>query len=358
MSKKTFLFLIVCSFFFSNLQAQGLEETLNKLSSIVGTAYVKPVTSAFGSNLNSGWVTSAPSASILSLYLDLKVVGMGSFFSDAAKTFSENGSFYFTQSQVDQILQNSNITPATAGQLNYTALQQKMVNTQFTVNFTGPTVIGKKNDYLRINFPGQTITSGTSSYTVNAYSVSLADVKGILDEFPAFPTAAVQLTVGTVFGTNFSFRYFPSLNIDNMGKLSFYGFGLIHNPFVWLPAPMPIDVGVGFFTQKMKIGDIVETSANQFGVFVSKTIGLVISITPYAGLTLESSKTTFKYNYQSNQLINGNPVPPVNVAFDIEGENSSAAVVGFTLHLAVINISADYKMSKTNTATAGISFGL
>ena len=359
MNKKLLTLLIILGLIFSSsLKAQNLDETLSKLSSTVGTAYVKPVISAFGSNLNSGWVSQFPSATVLGFHLDLKVVAMGSFFNNDSKNFGALGTFYFSGSQVDQILSNSQFTPASMGQSNYNDLRQGMIAKQFSVTFTGPTIIGKKSDHLKIVFPSQIVksASGNNQYTVQQYFVDVPEVYGYLDELPLFPTAAAQLTVGTVFGTNVAVRYLPDINIQNLGKFSYFGVGIIHNPGVWFPNPLPIDLTVGFFTQKLKVGTIFESNATQMGVYASKTFGIIISITPYVGLTTETSKTTVGYDYISNQTINGVPVK-ARISFELEGENTSSAVVGFNLHLGVININADYKLAKTKTVSAGVSLG-
>jgi hypothetical protein len=359
MKKKYFAsFFIVIIFlsFSQNLKAQDdLETTLSKLSSAVGKAYVAPVISAFGSNLNSGWVNIIPPASMLGFHVNLKVVGMGSFFSDAAKNFAAASDFYFSSSQADQILQASSINSTHP---QYSALKNELTKSKFAVNFSGPTIVGSKNEGLKVRFPGKTIQSGGQNYTLNPYEISIPEVNGYLDELPIFPTAAAQLTVGTVFGTNLSVRYFPSVEIKDMGKFSFFGMGAIHNPGVWLKNPLPVDIGIGYFVQKMKVGDIFESNAAQFGAYVGKTIGFIVSVAPYAGITFETSKTTVKYDYQSNETINGLPVPPQKIQFELEGENSTAFVVGINIKLVAININADYKIAKTKTASAGISIGL
>lgn len=232
-----------------------------------------------------------------------------------------------------------------------------MQNRAFDVNFSGPTIIGKKSDFLKITFPGQIISASGQSYTVSSKIIDVTQVQGFLDELPALPTAAAQLTVGTVYGTNVALRWFPDMDIQNLGKFSYFGFGIIHNPGVWLPNPLPLDLTVGFFTQKLKVGTIFESTATQFGVYAAKTFGIFISITPYVGLTTETSKTTVSYDYTSNQTLNGVPVK-AHISVDMNGENSSSAVIGFNLHLGFVNINADYKLAKTKTASAGISFGL
>ncbi len=344
------LFVVYGLFFSVNLKAQSLEETLSKLSSTVGAQYVKPVISAFGSNLNSGWVSQVPSATRLGFTLDIKVVAMGSFFSDDVKNFVETGQFYFSQDQASQILNNT--TGLAQGSPTYVLLRSQLQNTPMSVTFSGPTIVGKKGQDLRVIFPGQSF----QGYNLPATTFSLSGVSGFLDELPVLPTAAAQVTVGTVFGTNVAVRYLPDIDIQDLGKFSYFGAGLIHNFGVWFPNPLPLDLAVGVFTQKLKVGTIFESTATQFGIYAAKTFGIVISITPYVGLTTETSKTTVSYDYTSNQTLNGVPVK-AHVNVDMEGENSSSAVIGFNLHLGIININADYKLAKTKTASAGISFG-
>lgn len=348
--KKNLIVTIV--FILSSLtNAQNLEETLSKLSSTAGKAYVAPVITAFGSNLNSGWVSALPAPTKFGFHIDIKVVAMGSLFSDENKTFSTTGTFYFTSSQADQILLNSGV--AVTNPL-YNTIKNSLTSTEQSVNFSGPTVAGSKNEYLKIVFPGKNIQGINLATT----TFSIKEITGLLDEIPIFPTVAPQLTIGTFMGTNVSFRYLPDVELQDLGKFSFFGIGAVHNVGAWFPNPLPVDFGVGYFTQKMKVGDIQESTASQFGLYVSKTFGTVISFTPYAGIISEQSKTTITYDYQSNQSINGVPVAPVKVNFELEGENKTGVLVGFKVHLAAVNINADYKMSKTKTASVGVSLGL
>ncbi|MCX7798307.1 MAG: hypothetical protein N2249_06770 [Melioribacter sp.] len=356
--KKTIVTILTSTFLLaSSIKAQTLEETLSNLSSSVGKAYVSPIISAFGSNLNSGWVSKLPPSDFLGLHFDIKVIAMGSFFSNEVKRFNASGDFYFSESQVQQILANSNITPSNVGQQNYNALKNELMKTKFSVNFSGPTIVGSKNEYVKVKFPGKTIQSGNQQYTVNPYELSLQEVKGFLDEVPALPTGAVQLTIGTVAGTYASFRYLPSVDIQDLGKFRFWGIGLIHNAGVWFKNPLPLDIAVGFFTQDLKVGDIFESSATQYGVYAGKTFGSIVSVSPYAGFTFEKSKTTVEYDYQSNETVNGVRVPPTKVKFEVEGENSSAFTLGLNIKLVAININADYKFAKTKTASVGLSLG-
>ena len=360
--KKISAFIITVSllFVFSSprtASAQSLEETLSNLSSSAGAAYVSPIISAFGSNLNSGWVSKLPDPVKVGFTLDIKVVVMGSFFSDDNKSFTSNGEFYFTSNQADQILSNSGISAASIGTQNYNDLRDKISATRFNVGFSGPTIVGSESQPLNVNFPGGTIQSGSTSYNLDSYQLSIPEVKGLLKDLPIFPSAAFQVTGGTVLGTNLSVRFLPSIDIQDLGKFNFWGIGAINNINALFPNPLPLDIGVGYFYQKLTVGDVFETKASEFGLFAGKTFGAIVSFAPYAGLTFESSKTTVKYDYQSNEMINGVPVPPVKVNFELEGENGTGFLLGFNLKLSAFNINADYKIAKYKTISGGISLG-
>ncbi len=343
-------FLLAVVFFFNSnaVKAQSLEETLSNLSSSVGAAYVAPIISAFGSNLNSGWVSGVPSASLVGFSLQIKVIGVGSFFSDDDNRFNASGTFRFTLEQVNAILNNSGITSTAP---NYITIRDAMLDEAWQVNFSGPTIVGSKDESVNINFPGETI----EGQNIGAYDLVIDQVKGYLSELPALPQVAAQVTVGTVMGTNVSIRWFPDIEIQDLGKFSFYGFGFLHNPGVWLSNPLPIDIGVGYFYQKLKVGNIFESTASQYGLFASKTFGFGISITPYAGLTMETSKTTIRYTY----VFDGPGGIPVNdiIDFELKGKNGFGFTIGANLKLAVINLFVDYKSSSTQTVTGGLWFG-
>lgn len=335
--------------------SQSLEQTLSNLSSTAGKAYVSPIISAFGSNLNSGWVSKLPEATMLKLHLDLKIIVAGSFFNDDEKSFATSGKFYFDDTQASQILAASGYTSTSQG---YNELKQALTSKEFDVNFTGPTVIGSENEHLKITFPKQDVSAGGQTYTVNAYTLAIDEVKGLLNNLSVFPTPGVQLSAGTVLGTNVSLRYSPKIKInDEVGDFDLLGFGFVNNPGTFLMVPLPLDFGISYFTQKMKVGTVFESTASQFGIYVGKTFGSGVAFSPYAGYIMESSNTKVSYNYQSNQEVNGVPVPETKIKFEIDGQNKSGLVLGFNLKLGIVNLNADYKAAKTKTASAGLSFG-
>lgn len=342
----SFSFLLFVCVNMNNVNAQTLEETLSNLSSDAAKKYVAPVVNAFGSNLNSGWVTKVPDK-LFGFHLNVRVMGVGTLLDDADQTFSTAGKFRYTDEQIDAILEHSGYTTSHPA---YNDLKEEILSREWTVNISGPTITGSESEYLNVQFPGATI----QGETVGVYNTEIPDVKGFLNELSIFPSAAVQANIGTVFGTNLAVRFMPSIDIKDLGKFSWLGYGIIHNPGIWLNNPLPVDLAFGYFYQKLEVGDIFESNATQFGIYISKTFGAVISITPYASLTSETSETTIKYDYNFDTEIGPQTA---KVKFDLDGENTSALTVGLALKLAVLNINADYKMAKVKTVSAGISFG-
>jgi len=346
--KKLIFSIIILGLFISvqNLKAQNLDQTLNQLADIAAKPYVAPAITAFGSNLNSGWVSGLPSASIASFHLNLKIVAMGSFFNSDQKTFSQDGSVTLSDQTTSDILHQMGYSQGTAA---YNNLFSAMKGQKFNVNFAGPTIAGDKNSNVIMTVPQQSFIANGNHYNTPKILVPIDSAKGYLGNIPAFPTAAIQMNIGTIFGTNLAVRYLPDININNVGKFSFWGLGLIHNINVWFPNPLPLDIGIGYFYQKLKVGDIFESDATQFGIYVSKTLSF---FTPYAGLTSEKSKTTVSYTYKANPTDVG-----TNISFQQDGDNTTGVLVGFSLNLAVFKLNVDYKAAKISTVSAGITFG-
>ena len=330
-------------------RSQSLEETLSHLSSDAGSAYVEPVISAFGSNMNSGWVNGVPPATLFGLHFQVRLVVVGSYLKDANKAFFTSGKFRYTSSQVDEILQASGINSSNTP--NYDAIKNEILSQEQQVDIAGPTITGSGKEFVEIEFHGDTI----QGVTVQNFTTTLTGVEGFLDNLSIFPQPAVQLDIGNVIGTSASIRYFPSVDIKDVGKVSLWGVGLLHNIGFWFNNPLPVELGLGFFFQKLDVGDIFVNKSTQFGVYLSKTLGVVISFTPYMGLTYESSSTSVSYTYNFDT-----PVGPqnTNIAFDREGINNVALTIGGALNLPVVSLNVDYKIARIKTLTLGLSFGM
>ncbi len=356
--KRLMATLFLCSFSlvsitsFAQTSTDGdFNNTIKSLSKDAATGYVGPAINSFGSNLNTGWVTKAPSPTKFSFSLELKVIAMGSVIDDASKVFSSSGTFRFTSSQADQLVQNIPVPSDRAD------IKKQILDREFAVGISGPTIVGSGDQRVNVTFNGQSFTSKQSgiTYNVPTQNITLTDVKGFLNNISLFPTAAIQLGVGTFLGTNFAVRWFPKVNIKNLGDFTYWGFGAMHNPAVWFNDQLPVDFAVGGFYQDLQVGTIFETKASMFGLYASKTFGMIIAFTPYIGLTTEKSTTTIDYNYN---YTDGNGVQQqANVHFDMNGANSTGFTVGAAFKLAILNLNIDYKFANIKTVSAGLTFG-
>ncbi len=344
-NKITILSVLFSIIFLLNSKAQTLEETLLKISGDASKSYVLPIGSAFGSNLNSGWVRRAPSASKFSLDIDFNFVVMATFFGDNSKTFSSSGDFRFSRAQAEQIV------PATITGAIRNSIIEKIIGKYFNVSISGPTIVGSKSDSVRVIFPGAVIQGqNLGSKTI------VLPVSGFLEDLPVLPLAAPQLTVGTLYGTSVSLRILPEVEINkDLGKFKFSGFGIQHNPAVWLPFDLPLNVSLGYFTQSLGVGTIFNSSSSIFGIYASKKFGPSgLSIEPYGGLSFESSKIEVSYDVTFDSPTG--PVPS-KISYEMEGENSTRLTLGTNLNIGPVTLSIDYNISKYSALSGSLGFG-
>ncbi len=236
---------------------------------------------------------------------------------------------------------------------------QQIRGRDFPVGVSGPTVIGKKEDSVRVQFHGQTFTvidpnTGLSRQVIVPAEKIALPVTGLLEDAPVLPLATPQLTLGTFLGSQVTLRYLPEVEVDpEIGKFKYFGFGIQHNPGVWLgEEALPLEISASFFTQTMSVGTLFEAKATAFGINASKRLGWgFLNLTPYAGFLLESSSMTFTYDYE---LDTPTGRVPQKVTFELEGENKSRFTVGMSLKILLINVNADYNFGTYNSVSAGI----
>lgn len=346
-SKTILIALILFIFSSSRIFSQSIAETLSNLSSDAVLKYSEPVIGAFGSSMNSGWFTGLP-ASTNGIHAKLRFVGVGAFFSDDLRTFSHTGSLRLTSAQVDEILYSSGYDPTTIP--NYESVKNDILSRDWEVNFNGPTITGNYNDYLRVDFPSAEV----QGYTIEKYTLELTDVRGYLNNISVMPSPALQLDFGSLIGTGISIRYFRGINLQNLGIVNIWGTGFIHNLNYWFDDSLPLEVGLGYYFQDFKVGDIFKNTASQFGLFVSKRIGGRISIEPYASLTYESSRSEIDYKYEFDSPAGRQEL---QLKIDYNGDQTVNLALGTSINLSLFVINFDYKFGGTNTGTVGVGFG-
>ena len=340
------IIIIVILFATSGAFPQSIGETLSNLSSNAVLKYSEPVISAFGSSMNSGWFTGLP-ATTNGVHAKLRFVAVGSFFTDDYRRFSYVGNLNLTSSQVDEIISasNLNLTPT-----EYDFIRTELLSKEWEVRFDGPTIIGRLDEHLQVEFPGTEI----QGYNIDSYTLDVTDVKGYLNNIEIMPSPALQFDLGSVAGTGVSVRYFRGINLYDLGIVNIWGGGIIHNFNYWFDDPLPIDIGFGYYFQNFKVGDVFTNTASQYGIFLSKRIGGRISIEPYAGLTYETSRSQIDYRYEFDSPAGQQEL---QLHIDYNGDNSVNLALGTSINLSIFLINFDYKFGGTNTGTIGVGFG-
>lgn len=340
------------------VSAQSMEETVSKLGAAAGKKYMAPVVSGFGSNLNAGWYHKAPSAKKFGFHVEAGVVAMGTLLSGGSKTMNVSGSFRLDSAQSREIAENS-ISSTTPGSAQLRdSLTSAIRRTDVNVNFSGETIIGPGDEDMTIQVLTEQITmtkpgGGDTTINIEPLNDTIPGVTGILGDLPALPLFAPQLTIGTIYGTNLTLRWLPEIETsEDIGTVKFFGFGIQHNPGVWLGSTLPVDLSVGYFTQTLEVGTLFKATSQAIGLNASKTLGFrFLNITPYGGIQFEKSTFDFAYDL----VVDGEEIP---VEFSMNGENKYRATAGLSIRLLAININADYNIGKYQSYSAGVMIGI
>jgi hypothetical protein len=272
-----------------------LEDAIKQLSSDNVRGYLQPFVNGFGANMNSGWYNTAEIGKS-GLHLKLRFIGMGTMIGDAEKMYVASSPF-----------------------------DQSPVQTA--------TVFGDIG----------TIVPNDPSDPIAYYHFQNGQVK---TKF--VPFAVPQLTVGDFFGTQASVRYIASPEISNFPKSSLFGIGIRHSINQYFPT-IPLDIAAGLFYQKLKIGDLMEAKAFNFGVQASKSFSI---LTLYGGLQSESSSMTVNYIYTGI-----GSTPDTKVSLEMDGENKFRATVGAGLNLVILHLNTDINFGKVTVVSGSVGFG-
>jgi len=346
LSRFIFSLILLSGFFNSAYPQDDLHTNLSKLTQDAAAQYVKPLISGFGADMNSGWLSRIPDAKILGVDINLRIIAMGAFFDNANKTLSANTNFRFNQDEA--LLLTNDIQDENTRQ----EVINQILNQDFNVGIQGPTVVGKSHEYITVTFKGRTFLVNGEQIPVGSKEFQ-TDINGALGGLPIMPLAAPQLTIGTVVGSCLSVRYLPSIQTgSDLGKINYFGIGIMHNPNVWLGGTLPVDIGLGIFFETMNAGDIFKSNATQFSLFAGKTFGPSFSnVQPYAGLSIETS--TIKVNY-TEKFDTPLGVKTENISFDLKGDNKFKFTLGTSFKLALISLNFDYSFASYSTLSLGI----
>lgn len=267
----TLFILVALLAFFSAANAQdetssqGVEETLGSLPKTAAQEFAQPLVNAVGANLNTGWMTMAPEAKMSGLTLRLGLVGVGSFIDGEDDIFQLLGTiFQFQENEARELAQMAIPGFDLLPQAQQDAIVKEIATTEFTADVTGPTVFGGEDDKLVVTTQTQEVTVDNITYIIPSETITFDDVTGLWDK-GIFPTVVPQLSLGTFYGTQATIRYLPDIKLsEDIGTLSYFGWGIQHNPLIWFKNPLPVNIALSFFKQSLKIDDAVKVNTTAY----------------------------------------------------------------------------------------------
>ena len=321
------------------LAGQDIGEELSVLTSGNARGYAGPLARGLGHALTGGYVSSADPHGPLGFSVGVRVVG--ALFPDDDETFAvvlpesvtledprlPGGSRTY---QNPYAASGDGRSPTVAGEGEGVVLAP---NGQFRQDLV---LVGENPQDYEIQFP-----------------------EGL--ELPAAPFAAIDATLGIGFGTQIMARVIPTIDVggivgtDEVGDITAFGIGIMHNVTQWLPIPTPFwDVSVTAGTQKLELGDYLEASGNTLGLVASAGIG---PISAYLHGSTYQADVELDYTIANPDDNPALPPDRTRVRFEQEVERTQRLAIGAQLDLLVFKLSAEYGMGDYDTLSARAAFG-
>jgi len=294
--------------------AQDVEELLTQVGEDYAVAYSSPFLYTFGPNANSNMYSSAqiPWSRIV---FGIGIKAMSTQIDETDQNFGK----------VIENVDLGNYDPTLAGQIG-------------DVYMSGPTIFG------------DTSTNGRVQGFHNGVEVFNAETIPGLVNSRWSPLATPEIYVGGILGLKATVRYVPEIDTGDYGKTKYWGYGLQWSANGILKT-LPVDVMIGFFTQKLDVGTIYKSTASTYFIAASKDFSL---LTVYGGFAGEDSDMDVAYEF----IHPTDPSLDSNVAFTIDGIQTSRFTLGGTINfLAKLNVEAAFG-SKLTSYSAGLMFGL
>ncbi|HPF69894.1 MAG TPA: hypothetical protein PLQ13_04410 [Candidatus Krumholzibacteria bacterium] len=290
------------------LAGSDLEDELIKVGQDYAIGYTSPLVQGFGPNQNANLFHTA-AIPRTGLVFGIGVKAMGTYLA------AEDQTFRSVKTNVDL---GEYFGAGYAGQTG-------------TVVMGGPTLFG------------DTETDGTIVGYVNGVQVvSQSTIPGLVDT-RWVPMATPEAYIGGIAGLKVIVRYMPEINSD-VGKVKYWGFGGQWNLNSLAPT-LPVDVMIGYMSQKFEVGTLVEADATSLHLGVSKSLP---ALTVYGGFAKESSSMDVAYVEESSGA---------SVAFSVDGRQETRFTLGVTFDfIAKLNVEMGH--GDLTTYSAGLMFGM
>jgi hypothetical protein len=317
------------------LEAQDIGDELSALTEENAQGYVGPLARGLGHALTAGLVSSADPHGSLGFSIGVRAVG--ALFTDDDETF--------------QVIVPTSVTYThfLFGTRTYTNPYAVTNGGRSTTVIADGTVaeLVPQGDYRR------DLLLAAQNPDGRPYRFPLLEGKDI----PAAPFAVIDGALGLGFGTQIMVRVIPTLDLgalvgeDEVGDISAFGAGIMHNLTQWLPIPTPMwDVSLTAGTQKMNLGDYLEASGNTFGLVASAGVG---PLSAYAHASTYKADVDVDYTYTAP-----NSSTSIPIAFTETLDRTGRLAIGAQLNLLLLKLSAEYGMGDMKTVSGRVAIGL
>lgn len=302
-------------------ESDDLGTALERIGRKYADNYAQPVTDALGADLNGGLFRTADFGDtglipVIDVYVG--VTAMGAF---------------------------------TAGSTNSFRLADEEIQTD-----EGRTLIIEYPDRDLPAAFGKNESPGTADIIDKQTGTKVDEVTlpGSLVNTPIAPLAVPQVGIGTVLGTDAQVRVLPERQISDYGAVSLVGVAVRHRVSQYVPL-LPIDVAVQGAWQELTLsssqqGEVVNASGWALNAQVSRGIP-ILPVTFYGGVQYEQFDVNVDYTFSTSA---GNST----LTLDQTAANSTRALAGVSIELAVLRLNVDYAVGTNNTVTAGVGVTL
>lgn len=335
------------------ISAQDLTDILKDLAENNAKGYLAPVVTAFGTGMNSGTFHRAKPHKILGFDLTVNATVIG--IPEAGKEFEfvipdrdlpaevtlPGGGTYIIPIPFNTLYSSDNpedyMVPTFFGDTDGGEIPVNTTATRAEILAELATQSGQSTTWLEAN-------AGAAIDTAMAALVPLPTPGGVI---PAFFTAMPQFSIGLPMNVEITFRGIKT-QIEG-DDVQFGGFGAKVGFSEFIPL-FPLALSAGFYSTNLIYGDQIEAKNTIMTLQASKSIPI---ITVYGGIGLESSSMSVDYRYEPEGLST-----PIDVSFDLEGDNKTRIIAGLRLKLAVLSFHFDINSGEYTAYNAGVGFTL
>ncbi len=345
---KFYAIVLVSGLFSIQVQAQDFDDLIKgsvKDANILVQGYVTPGLNAFSTGLNQGWYNTAKPH---------KKFGFDLTFSVAGVTIPSSEQFFTVDNS--KLTEVALVTDHDGNQISSADGKGRI-----------PTMFGPKTTQSSYDFKDP---QNLSQPYNGPGGIDLKDEIGV----NFLPVPVFSLGFGLPKSIELRFRFIPTVDLGDDGKLNFFGVGVMHDVKQYIPGikmlPFDLSAFAGYtrMTVDVQIGDTDPNSPDynpdQKGEFVvsATTIQGVISkkvsvLTVYGGVGYNITKTTLKakgsYDLDDDPSNGNETTDPLNLSISGSGPRMTA---GVRLKLAFFTLHGDYTLQKFSTFSAG--FGI